>query len=53
MKAIIKIFSAKGLLALVPLIGLMVAVQNCDQGLAAAAFALSVLGVIQIPVVCG
>jgi hypothetical protein len=46
MKLVLKVFTVKGALVLLPIVGLFVAAQNCDQGLAAAAFALSILGVI-------
>jgi hypothetical protein len=46
MKLIFKIFASKATWVLLPVVGLFVAAQDCDQGLAAAAFALSILGVI-------
>jgi hypothetical protein len=46
MNLIIRIFTAKGTWVVVPIVGLLVAAQNCDQGLAAAAFALSILGIL-------
>jgi hypothetical protein len=49
MKLILKIFTAKGTLVLLPIVGLFVAAQNCDQGLAAAALALSILSVVTVP----
>jgi hypothetical protein len=44
-----KVLAVKGVLALIPAIGLMVTAQDCNQGLASAALALGVLSVLILP----